>query len=198
MSRIPSQGRAKDGIAGLVSVNVAPGEHYVTTRDDVVITTVLGSCIAACIRDPVAVVGGINHFMLPSSESGAWGTATGSLRYGNFAMERLINEIMKRGGQRHRLEVKVFGGGDVLGTASPLGHRNADFVEWYLESENMQIAAADMRGHTARKVRYVPATGRAMIMALSMLSTRAPVHEEARYRSSLTQSPVENDVELFD
>ena len=181
-----------------VTVNVAPGEHYVTTRDDVVITTVLGSCVSACIRDPIAVVGGMNHFMLPSSESGAWGQATGSLRYGNFAMERLINEILKRGGQRSRLEIKVFGGGDVLGTASPLGHRNADFVEWYLQSEGMAIAAANLRGHTARKIRYSPATGRAMVMALSMSGSQAPAIQEAQYHSTLNHSPVENDVELFD
>jgi chemotaxis protein CheD len=197
MTRILQSGSGHEAATPPVFVNVAPGEHYVTTRPDVVITTVLGSCVAACIRDPMAAVGGINHFMLPSSEIGAWGEASGSLRYGNFAMERLINEIIKRGGQRNRLEVKVFGGGNVLSTGAPVGHLNADFVEWYLRSEGMAIAAAQLRGKTARKIRYAPATGRALVMELSMASARAPVAQESHYRNTLTRSPVENDVELF-
>jgi chemotaxis protein CheD len=140
----------------------------------------------------------MNHFMLPFSESGTWGKATASLRYGNFAMERLINELMKCGGLRSRLEIKVFGGGDMLGSAAPLGHRNADFVEWYLRTEGMPIAAFQLRGHTARKVRYSPTTGRAMMLELSMSGPQAPAAQERLYRSTLTRSPLESDVELFD
>jgi chemotaxis protein CheD len=185
------------GLHRHVAVNVPPGEHYVTTREDVVITTVLGSCVAACIRDPVIKIGGLNHFMLPSSESGIWGGTTGSLRYGNFAMERLINEILKRGGRRSRLEIKVFGGGDVLGGSAPIGHLNADFVEWYLRAEGMPIAASQMRGFAARRVRYFPTTGRVLVKELAMRDVKAPLAEEVAYRSVLDRAPVETDIELF-
>jgi chemotaxis protein CheD len=181
-----------------VPVNVPPGEHYVTTREDVVITTVLGSCVATCIRDPIAKVGGLNHFMLPFSESGAWGGTTGSLRYGNFAMERLINEILKRGGRRSRLEVKVFGGGDVLGASAPIGHLNADFVEWYLRAEGMPIAASKMRGFAARRIRYFPTTGKAMVKELLMKDTKTPLAEEIAYKQVIDRAPVEANIELFD
>jgi chemotaxis protein CheD len=179
------------------TVNVPPGDHFVTTRADVVITTVLGSCVAACIRDPVALVGGLNHFMLPSSESGVWGGTAGSRRFGNFAMESLINDILKRGGRRSRLEVKVFGGGDLLGVSAPIGHLNADFVEWYLRAEGMPIAASQMRGHAARQVRYFPITGRALVKELGMREVKTPLAEELAYHSKIVTAPVETDIELF-
>lgn len=180
------------------AIKVSPGEHFVTTRKDVAITTVLGSCVAACIRDPLASVGGMNHFMLPSSQSGVWGGTTGSLRYGNFAMERLINEILIRGGRRDRLEVKLFGGGNVLGGSAPVGHANADFVEWYLKTEGMPITASHLRGHTARQVRYFPLTGQAFVKEMKVSTSRDPLAEEAAYGKVLSVAPTENDIELFD
>jgi chemotaxis protein CheD len=179
------------------TVKVAPGDHYVTAQEDVVIVTVLGSCVAACIRDPLAGVGGMNHFMLPSSRTGAWGDATGSLRYGNFAMERLINEILIRGGRRERLEIKLFGGGNVLGGATSVGHSNADFVEWYLRSESMPIAASNLRGTTARQVRYFPVTGKALVKHLEIRQSRHTLEEESAYGKSLVNAPSEADIELF-
>jgi chemotaxis protein CheD len=180
------------------TINVPPGEHFVTDRADVMITTVLGSCVAACIRDPVALVGGLNHSMLPSSESGAWGGTIGSRRFGNFAMEGLINDILKRGGRRSRLEVKVFGGGDLLGVSAPIGHLNADFVEWYLYTERMPIAASQMRGHSARRVRYFPVTGKVMVKELGIREVKSPLAEEIAYQGRITATPVETDIELFD
>jgi chemotaxis protein CheD len=180
------------------TVNVPPGEHYVTTRADVVITTVLGSCVAACIRDPVAHVGGLNHFMLPSSESGVWGGTTGSRRFGNFAMESLINDILKQGGRRGRLEVKVFGGGDLLGISAPIGHLNADFVEWYLRTERMPIAASQMRGHVARRVKYFPILGKAMVKEVSVRDVKTPLAEEIASQSKIAATAVETDIELFE
>jgi chemotaxis protein CheD len=178
-------------------VKVAPGGHYVTSQEDIVIVTVLGSCVAACIRDPLARVGGMNHFMLPSSRIGAWGDDTGSLRYGNFAMERLINDILIRGGRRERLEIKLFGGGNVLGGVSSVGHSNADFVEWYLRSESMPIAASHMRGSIARQVRYFPITGKALVKQMEIRQTRHTLEEESAYGKSLVNAPVEPDIELF-
>ena len=110
------------------------------------LVTVLGSCVSACIRDPVAAVGGMNHFMLPESGGSDWGAASSGMRYGNVAMERLINDILVRGGLRQRLEIKVFGGGNVMKGTSDIGHRNASFVETYLAAESLPIAAADLRG----------------------------------------------------
>lgn len=180
------------------TVKIAPGEHYVTTRGDVVITTTLGSCVAACIRDAVAGVGGMNHFMLPSSDSGAWGSDTASLRFGNFAMERLVNEILKRGGRRDRLEVKAFGGGDVLGIRSPVGKLNADFIGWYLREEGMRLAASQLGGHVARMVQYFPLTGRARVLEIPIQASNASTQQERQYRDSLRAAPVSADIELFD
>ena len=130
------------------------------------IVTVLGSCIAACIRDPIAQVGGMNHFMLPESDDGAWGAASASLRYGNFAMERLINDILCRGGHRSRLEIKVFGGARMIGNTALIGPQNADFVEAYLKDEGLPIAAAHLRGAHARRVHYFPLTGRVRMLEM--------------------------------
>ena len=181
-----------------VLVKIGPGEHYVTGKPDEIITTVLGSCVAACICDPVAAVGGMNHFMLPASESGAWGGVIGSLRYGNFAMERLINDILKRAGRRERLEAKIFGGGDVLGSGAPIGHRNADFAESYLRAEGIRVSAHHLRGHAARRVKYFPLSGRAMMLELPMLNENAVAAREVRFREELTRSMPKDVIELFD
>ena len=124
----------------MTRIRINPGGHYVTSGNEMLVT-VLGSCVAACIRDPLARVGGMNHFMLPQSDSGAWGIASATMRFGNFAMEQLINEILCRGGRRHNLEIKVFGGAGIIGSSAQVGLRNADFVETYLQEEGLPIAA---------------------------------------------------------
>ena len=179
------------------TIKIGPGEHYVTRHPDELIVTVLGSCIAACIRDPLAKVGGMNHFMLPASESGAWGQVSATLRYGNFAMERLINDILCRGGQRNRLEIKVFGGAAMLATGAAIGGQNADFVEHYLKEENMPIAARHLRGLHARRVEYAPMTGK--VMMLELISDQAMVaRAESRFRGAIQSEPDSGSVELFD
>jgi len=193
--------RYRDSRFNAVAVKVFPGEHYVTNADEMLVT-VLGSCVAACIRDPVVAVGGMNHFMLPESGGGErgnsdWGEASSGMRYGNVAMERLINDILLRGGLRQRLEIKVFGGGNVLGGTSNIGHRNADFVETYLAAEHLSIAAAELRGTQARRVHYFPATGRVMVLALRRAEDDAMVERESRYRSKLQSDPVAGSIELF-
>lgn len=150
----------------LPSVKVFPGEHHVATDPDEMLVTVLGSCVAACIRDPVARIGGMNHFMLPASEAGDWGVAAASLRYGNFAMETLINDILKLGGRRERLEIKLFGGANVLAGGLQIGHRNADFAESYLAEEGLNLLARDLRGDAPRRVHYLPRTGAAYVQTL--------------------------------
>ena len=139
-------------------IRVIQGEHAVSDRPDVVLTTILGSCIAACIYDEEAKLGGMNHFLLP----GACGQADLSTSFGVNAMELLINNLLQCGAQRHRLKAKLFGGGDVTADiTADIGKMNADFAERFLIDENIEIIATSTGGTRARKVEYWPATGRA-------------------------------------
>ncbi len=144
------------------AVKVLPGEYYVTT-EDMVIMTVLGSCIAACIWDPKARVGGMNHFMLPD------GGGDTSGRYGSYAMELLINEMMKLGARRENMQAKVFGGGQVMHTFTTMnvGERNTQFVLDYLQTERIAVISKDVLDIYPRKVCYFPATGKAMCKRLA-------------------------------
>ena len=152
--------RYRDPRFDAVAVKVFPGDHYVTADAGEMLVTILGSCVTACIRDPLAGVGGMNHFMLPESAGSGWDTASASMRYGNVVMERLINDILKRGGARERLEIKVFGGGNVMNGTTNIGHRNAEFVEEYLAAEGLPIAAHHLRGNLPRRVHYFPPPAR--------------------------------------
>ena len=175
------------------AVKVLPGEHYV---DDVeiMIVTVLGSCIAACLHDRVARVGGMNHFMLPDGG----GEASG--RYGAYAMELLINELLKRGAQRSRLEAKIFGGGRVMQnfTAINIGEQNAQFVERFLAAERIPIVSRDVLDVHPRKVCFFPVSGRALVKKLAAASADPALAEERSYRQRVVQqAPAAGSVELF-
>ena len=180
---------------GVRAAKVLPGEYFVT-GDDIALVTLLGSCVAACIRDPVTGIGGMNHFMLPE---GRLGVATESARYGGFAMEVLLNELFKRGAARSRLEAKVFGGGNVLSgfTRRNVGEQNAVFVREYLMREQIPIVAEDLLDVHPRKIYYFPRTGRALVK-------RLPHAQEVRtlermYEDRLHEQPVDSgDVELFE
>lgn len=158
-----------DAALGMTVVQVMQGDYYVTTRKDEVLSTVLGSCIAACVRDPLAGCGGMNHFLLPAEGVGVGGdtTAKARLRYGAFAMDQLIEDIVARGGRRDRLEVKVFGGGNVIAGLGMVGHRNADFVESYLANVGLAVAASHLRGVAPRRVLYTPRSGRVRMKELA-------------------------------
>ncbi|HET9978668.1 MAG TPA: chemoreceptor glutamine deamidase CheD [Burkholderiaceae bacterium] len=151
------------------AVKVLPGEFFVHD-EDLLITTTLGSCIAACLWDRERKVGGMNHFLLPEVDGG-----TGSGRYGSYAMELLINELIKRGATRATLEAKVFGGGAVISgmTSLNVGERNTRFVLDYLKTERIAIVSKDVQGACPRKVCFLPASGKAMVKRL------APTHPEA-------------------
>ena len=194
----PRGKRYHDPTFGATAVKVLPGEHYITSDPHEMLITVLGSCVSACIRDPVAGVGGMNHFMLPESPDGGWGRASASLRYGNFAMEALINDILSHGGRRDRLEVKVFGGGNVLAAGTKIGDRNAEFVEAYLAAEGLRIVASHLRGVHARRVHYFPLSGKVLLRELKQTEEKAIAGKESRYRSTLAAEPVAGSVELFD
>jgi chemotaxis protein CheD len=182
----------------VIAVKVLPGEHYVTQTAEETIVTILGSCVAACIRDPIARVGGMNHFMLPENQTGAWGGVSSSLRYGNFAMERLINDILKRGGRRSRLEIKVFGGANVLGIGATVGQQNCEFIEAYLAAEGLPIAARHLYGEHPRRVHYFPQTGKVFVLELRRQKDREGVGVEQTYRETLRQEPVAGSIELFE
>lgn len=189
--------RIYDAANAVWMVKLFPGEYYVTKRIDEVIVTVLGSCVAACIRDPIARVGGMNHFMLPQNQTGAWGNDARSTRFGNFAMEKLINELIKAGAARERMEIKVFGGGNVTETNNAVGTDNAEFVLRYLEAEGLACAAQDLGGVLPRRIHYYPSTGRVVRRLLGTSESTAIRREESDYRSRLREQKTSGDIELF-
>jgi len=154
------------------AVKILPGEYFVHDEDMLIMTT-LGSCIAACIYDRNAKVGGMNHFMLPDG-------AGDSGRYGSFAMELLINEMMKRGASRMTMEAKVFGGGQVVSgmTTMNVGERNTNFVMDYLKTERIPIVSKDVLDIYARKVCFLPGSGKAMVKRLAPTNTDALVAQD--------------------
>ena len=179
------------------SVKIGPGGHHVTQRPGCTIVTVLGSCVAACIRDPLGQVGGMNHFMLPESETGGWGNASATMRYGNFAMEVLINDILRQGGRRERLEVKLFGGASLIANGALIGHQNAAFVEAYLAAEGMPVAAHHLRGIHARRVEYRPDTGYVRMLELKLEDTHL-ARAEQKFASTIEKQKPGGSIELFD
>ena len=176
------------------AAKLLPGEYYVTNRD-MLIVTVLGSCVAACIRDPQNGIGGMNHFMLPDGESNP---SSRSARYGTYAMEILINHITRMGARRANLEAKVFGGGNVLPgmTVANVGERNAEFVLRFLETAKIRVAARDLVDVYPRKVYYFPKTGRVLVKKLRNLHNNTLFEREEVYSSRLQKFNVGGDAQL--
>lgn len=179
------------------AVKVSPGMHYVTDNKDEMIVTTLGSCVAACIRDTALGIGGMNHFMLPQSESGNWGGVSAAMRYGNYAMEVLINDILRKGGARNRLEIKVFGGANVIGASTYIGTKNVEFVETYLRIEHMAIAAQHLGGEQARRIIFFPASGKVKMKLLDKHDHAGVVAEEQNFKNQIEDSEIEGSIELF-
>lgn len=179
------------------AVKILPGEYYVSGRE-MVLVTVLGSCVAACIRDRVSGIGGMNHFMLPGGDSETAPTGT-SARYGTYAMELMINQLLKSGAKRSNLEAKVFGGGNVLRgfTVANVGQRNAEFVIDYLQTEKISLLAEDLLGLFPRKVYYFPQTGRTLVKQLRVAHNDTILQREMQYGQRIKNSDVQGDVELF-
>ncbi|MFM1886363.1 MAG: putative chemoreceptor glutamine deamidase CheD 1 [Pseudomonadota bacterium] len=194
--------RSWDATQGRWSAKILPGEYYVTGQDEA-ITTILGSCISACIRDRELRIGGMNHFMLPEDTSdgqSSWmDKATGlATRYGSFAMESLVNEILKRGGRRQRLEVKLFGGGKMLASMIDVGARNIAFARQWLRTEGFILVAEDVGDTVPRRIVYTPADGRVRVRHLMSMESRAIATREQNYLSTFRQKPDGDDIELFD
>ena len=183
------------------AVKVLPNEYYVAAGEDIMISTVLGSCVAACIRDPRAGVGGMNHFMLPEGDGDSPSSAT--MRYGAFAMEVLINELLKAGAARERLEAKVFGGGAVLSAMQQMniGERNARFVLNYLNTEGIPVLAQDLGDVHARRIGYFPRDGRVMVRRLAPHHHKAEVliaqREQAAAQTASAKAHTPPQIERF-
>lgn len=184
---------------GRNAVKIMPGEFFVG-KEDIVISTVLGSCVSACIWDRTAKVGGMNHFMLPGGQDNAPANdlTAASGRYGVFAMEQLINELIKHGARKSNLEAKVFGGGAVLRKFSTLnvGERNAAFVLDFLKTEGIRVISQDLMDIYPRRVAFFPASGRALCKKLTN-TDNSVVTAEQQYTAKINTTEVAGDIELF-
>lgn len=190
-----------DRSQGVYAAKILPGEFYVSLAGEMIVT-VLGSCIAACIRDRVKGVGGMNHFMLPvqrENMSGGIAVMSESARYGNWAMEYLINEILKNGGDKRNLEIKIFGGGRVLENMQQIdvGQKNIDFVHRFIVSEGLKLAAEDVGGVYPRKVLFFPDTGSVKVRKLKTVRNDVVFERERNYARTINTRPPQGDVELF-
>jgi len=180
-----------------VTAKILPGEYYVTKMDECV-TTVLGSCVSACVRDVRMGIGGMNHFMLPAPRGvDDSSVISDAARYGNFAMEHLINSILSHGGLRKNLEFKLFGGGKILSSMMDVGKKNIDFIIEYMHVEGYPIASQDLGDICPRKVIYFPQTGRVRIKKIQSLHNDTIVQRETKYASKIQVEPVQGDIELF-
>lgn len=163
--------------------HIVQGEHLIVDRPDVVISTILGSCVAACMRDPRAGVGGMNHFLLPGDDRERSGA-----QYGAYLMEVLINGLLARGARRERLECKLFGGGRLLNGMTDVGRQNAEFAERFLRDEGIAYLGGSLGGDHARRIQYQPGTGKVLqqkltgerqVFAKESKRAPAPVVEDA-------------------
>lgn len=185
----------------IVTAKLLPGEYYVTTEHEM-ITTVLGSCVSACIWDSVTGIGGMNHFMLPETtrsrlDSRGEAIVGTAMRYGNYAMEHLINTILHYGGKRNHLEVKLFGGGKIIATLGDVGLRNINFVLNYVDLEALKLTAHDLGDIYPRKVNFFPKSGRVRMKKIKDLHNDTIMLREKQYGSQIKDASVESSIELF-
>ncbi len=183
-----------------IAAKILPGEYYVTASRELV-TTVLGSCVSACIRDCVTGVGGMNHFLLPLNDGETWSeTEIASLanRYGNYAMEHMINDILKQGGRKQNLEVKIFGGSKIIKSMTDVGNSNICFVRNYLRTEELKVVAEDLGGTNPRKIMYFPDSGRVLVKRIKDLHNDTIIKREHAYIESFEEDVTQGNVDFFD
>ncbi len=183
----------------LTVVKLMTGDCYVTGEPGEMLVTILGSCISVCMRDPVVGAGGMNHILLPGNSNTALekGDPGYSTRFGAFAMEELINGIMKLGGKKERLEVKMFGGGNVIKNSAMIGTKNINFVKEFLKNEGLKVVSQDVGGTHPRRIHYYPDTGRLMLRQLKRKEDMEIVNREKDYESKIIKPAPSSDVELF-
>jgi chemotaxis protein CheD len=180
----------------MLTAKILPGEFYVTKRN-MMIVTVLGSCVSTCLRDPDHHIGGMNHFMLPQHGGDPQSPLSSSARYGAYAMEVLINKLLSLGAKRERLEAKVFGGGRVLAGMNDVGERNASFVRDYLRQEKIKVMAEDLGNVFPRKVYFFAQTGRVLVKLLRSLHNDTIYTREKNYARQLEVLPMSGSADLF-
>lgn len=189
--------RYYDQITEMTVVKVFSGDCYSTNKPGEMLVTILGSCISACIRDPIAKVGGMNHFLLPDSSN----LGDSPTRYGAYAMEKLINDLLKKGAQKSRMEVKIFGGGNVIKSSAMIGDKNVKFIRDYLKLEGLRIDQQDLGGTSPRRIHYYPDSGKVMMRKLNRKEDYENVEkEETIYEKAITikaDKGAEGAVEMF-
>lgn len=191
VKRFWDSGRAK------VVAKVLPGEFYVSKQDEL-ISTVLGSCIAACIYDEKLGIGGMNHFMLPGAKALREVHADDlNCRYGNWAMEYLINEVLKNGASRSNLKIKLFGGGKIISAMTDIGEGNIRFAQAYVEEESLNLISQDVGGPWPRKVIFHPQSGKAQVKKLRTMHNNTIEQREVRYLHDIEAQDNKTDIELF-
>jgi len=182
-----------DPMHNMCAAKILPGEYYVTCESEIVVT-VLGSCISVCVRDPVAGVGGMNHFMLPVRQHksvGSWSVDSSqeqAMRYGDSAMKRLLNEILSHGGRRENLEAKIFGGGRIIEQMTDIGASNIDFIHKYVKSIGLRLVNEDTGGIYPRKVYYFLQEGKVRVKKLRTLHNDTIIQREVSYLEQLDES----------
>ncbi|MBC7984434.1 MAG: chemoreceptor glutamine deamidase CheD [Candidatus Obscuribacterales bacterium] len=193
--------RYRDTVRDIVIAKLLPGDFYVT-REDEVLDTVLGSCVAACIHNPRLKIGGMNHFMLPRPTGAGvdtWDDLRGrATRYGSASMEQLINRILSNGVRREELEVKVFGGARVLAAMTDVGMHNVIFVREFLKKEGLKVVAEDVGDVCPRHIRFFPLTGKVHVRQLGASQQSGVASREAKYLKGLATQPVSGGIDLFD
>jgi len=193
--------RYYDKARNMYLAKILPGEYYVTTHNELV-ATVLGSCVSACIRDKVKCIGGMNHFMLPVNTHELSSTGTGftllseATRYGNFAMEHMINDILKNGARKENLEIKIVGGGRIIANMTNIGQKNIDFVREYIHKEGLNLIGEDVGDIYPRKVIYHPKSGRVIVKRLKHLHNITILNREKNYMHNI-EKPITGEIELF-
>lgn len=181
----------------LCSARLNPGEYYATHQEEI-ITTVLGSCVTACVFDPYAKVGGMNHFMLPGCSSGKSNTGFAmASKFGIYAMEYMLNAVLKLGGSKDRLEVKLFGGANVIDAKMDVGQNNIEFALEYVHVERLNVLIKDLGGPHPRKLVFFPCTGKVLVKKLRALQSSLIEEKEQAYGHALEEKPAVSQVELF-
>ncbi|MDO6731607.1 chemotaxis protein CheD [Marinovum sp. 2_MG-2023] len=176
----------------VVRINVLQGETKFSDNPNELMTAILGSCVATAMWDPVALVGGMNHFLLPGNTH----RSSGNLRFGVNAMELLVNGLINRGARRDRLQVKLFGGAKMYSSGKEIGLANARFAEWFMQQENFPVVSRCLGGQQGRKLRFWPTTGRAQRLFLEEMGDAAPL--PAMFQTSRKAAkPDHGDIELF-
>lgn len=178
-------------------INIVQGEQRVDRDPHVVLTTILGSCVAACLFDEVAGIGGMNHFLLPGEQPGRAGANAGSgaTRYGAYAMELLINGLLREGAARNRLKAKLFGGARMLKGLTDVGDSNAAFAERFMREEGIAVIGGSLRGERGRRIQFWPVTGRAQQIEFG--ANEDAIFRNERRISLPTASASSGALELF-